>query len=33
MSNCKLIVTVPVTHADVVRDAIEETRFVRVGNI
>lgn len=30
--NCKLVVTVPVTHADVVREAIGKTGLDRVGN-
>ena len=32
MSKCKLVVTVPVTHADIVRDAIGKTGLDRVGN-
>lgn len=32
MSKCKLIVTVPVTHADAIREAIGKTGLDRVGN-
>ncbi len=30
--NCKLVVTVPITHADIVRGAIGKTGLDRVGN-
>lgn len=32
MSKCKLVVTVPVSHADLVRDAIGKTGLDHVGN-